>query len=96
MSTDEQLVSRDVIGSPRTTPARLEELRNRLGRQGSPRICLAADGTVKRALVIPTDLGNWHPTEITRWLSGLEDDVTVSDTEIHRAREAVGRALSVD
>jgi hypothetical protein len=38
----------------------------------------------------------WHPNDITRWLSGLEDGETASDAGICRARQAASDALAID
>ncbi|WP_326615145.1 hypothetical protein OG949_40390 (plasmid) [Streptomyces scopuliridis] len=46
-------------------------------------------------LEIPSDLGRWHPNEITGWLSTVEDDETISDADFDRARQAVGDALGI-
>ena len=81
---------------PLTNPARLEEFRNRMARQGTHRIVLADDWTIRRELYIPTDLDSWYPTEITKWLSDVEDDATLSDQDVRRARKAVDHSLGVD
>ena len=37
----------------------------------------------------PAGLDHWHPNEITEWLTGGEDDQTVADADVYRARMAV-------
>lgn len=49
-----------------------------------------------RPLEIPACLDRWHPNEITEWLAGVEDDETVADADVYRARQAVDHALGVD
>ncbi|GAA1924315.1 hypothetical protein [Streptantibioticus ferralitis] len=49
-----------------------------------------------RTFQIPTDLDRRHPKEITEWMSSVEDDETISDADVFRAREAVTHALGID
>ncbi len=47
-------------------------------------------------LDIPTDLDRLHPNDITEWLRSVEDDETVSDADVDRARKAAWNALGID
>ncbi|WP_169786258.1 hypothetical protein [Streptomyces yerevanensis] len=48
-----------------------------------------------RPLEIPTDFNRWHPNEMTEWLAGIEDDETITDADVDRARQAVHHALVI-
>jgi hypothetical protein len=47
-------------------------------------------------LEVPTFDRGWHPNEITGWLDDVENDGSVSDADLARARRAVREALGVD
>lgn len=47
-------------------------------------------------LEIPNFDRSWHPNEIGDWLAQVEDDESVSDADLTRARKAVAVALGVD
>ncbi|MDQ1041787.1 hypothetical protein [Streptomyces sp. V4I2] len=79
-----------------STPTTAEESRNRWARDHKTRAVVGAGGTVVRKLDIPTDLDRWHPNEIQDWMTEVEEDESVSEADIGRARKAVAHALGVD
>lgn len=44
-------------------------------------------------MIIPADLDRWHPNEVQDWLTDLENDESVADAEIERARQAAHLAI---
>ncbi|WP_121832201.1 hypothetical protein [Streptomyces sp. S1] len=79
-----------------TTPRTAEEGRNRWARERKTRSVVGAGGTVVQKLTIPTDLDRWHPNEIQDWMTEVEQDESIPEADIGRARKAVSRALGVD
>ncbi|MFF7258646.1 hypothetical protein [Streptomyces microflavus] len=78
------MAPRDEVSSKNTLPP--EETARLIGKiTGRP-----------AALEIPTFDRGWHPNEITRWLDEVENDESVSDEDLARARQAVSEALGVD
>lgn len=77
--------------------ATAEEISNELERRGQRgRTVARSNGTTARMVVVPTDLDRWHPNEITAWLTGYEEDGTVTAADLDRARRAAAHALGVD
>jgi hypothetical protein len=79
-----------------STPTTAEESRNRWARERKTRTVMGAGGTTVQKLDIPTDLDRWHPNEIQDWMTEVEEDESISEADIGRARKAVSRALGVD
>lgn len=48
------------------------------------------------SLEIPNFDRSWHPNEIGEWMTEVEEDESISEEDIGRARKAVSQALGVD
>ncbi|MFD0441301.1 hypothetical protein [Streptomyces chartreusis] len=68
----------------------------RIDRDGQPSAGQWLPGTVSTGFQIPADLDRWHPNEIQDWMTEVEEDESISEADIGRARRAVSRALGVD
>lgn len=55
-----------------------------------------ATGVLRPSVEIPVGHEGWHPNEVTQWPSDVEDDESVSDADVYRARATVDYALGIE